>query len=145
MFEDQIEFIVDQYLAGTAPVGGDMVPQLVPHLVLGGAVYSSCTAGTQPGRQVEAQLFNYSESHALDEALAPSFPTTRHFTSPYAALHHALYRPPHPLYCSAFFQEVEETKEEAAAREREAREAEQRSEFEQIQEGRRLLPMFPYR
>jgi hypothetical protein len=40
---------------------------------------------------------------------------------------------------------VEETKEEAAAREREAREAEQRSEFEQIQEGRRLLPMFPYR
>lgn len=42
-------------------------------------------------------------------------------------------------------QEVEETKEEAAAREREAREAEQRSEFENIQAGRKLLPMFPYR
>ncbi|PRW59127.1 pre-mRNA-splicing factor ATP-dependent RNA helicase DHX16 isoform A [Chlorella sorokiniana] len=41
--------------------------------------------------------------------------------------------------------EVEETKEEKLKREREAREAEQRSEFEQIQEARKLLPMFPYR
>lgn len=40
---------------------------------------------------------------------------------------------------------MEETKEEKLKREREAREAEQRSEFEQIQEARRLLPMFPYR
>lgn len=41
--------------------------------------------------------------------------------------------------------EVEETKEERLQKEREAREAEQRSEFEQIQVGRKLLPMFPYR
>jgi len=40
---------------------------------------------------------------------------------------------------------VEESKEEKLKREREAREAEQRSEFEQIQEARKLLPMFPYR
>jgi hypothetical protein len=42
-------------------------------------------------------------------------------------------------------QDVEETKEEKLQREREAREAEQRSEFEAIQDARRLLPMFPYR
>ncbi len=42
-------------------------------------------------------------------------------------------------------QELEESKEEKLKREREAREAEQRSEFEQIQEARKQLPMFPYR
>lgn len=41
--------------------------------------------------------------------------------------------------------ELEESKEDKMKREREAREAEQRSEFEQIQEARKQLPMFPYR
>ncbi|KAL6774279.1 hypothetical protein ACKKBG_A24410 [Auxenochlorella protothecoides x Auxenochlorella symbiontica] len=39
----------------------------------------------------------------------------------------------------------EETREEQAERERQEREAEARTEFEQIQEDRRRLPMFPYR
>lgn len=51
----------------------------------------------------------------------------------------------HACRSSHLVQEVEETKEEKLKREREAREAEQRSEFEQIQEARKLLPMFPYR
>lgn len=42
-------------------------------------------------------------------------------------------------------QDLEESKEEKLKREREAREAEQRSEFEQIQEARKQLPMYPYR
>jgi hypothetical protein len=50
--------------------------------------------------------------------------------------------PAHPACCP---QEAEETKEEKLAREREEREAEQRSEFDQIQVARKLLPMFPYR
>ena len=41
--------------------------------------------------------------------------------------------------------ELEESKEERAAKERAARDEEKRSEFEKIQEGRRKLPMFPYR
>ena len=42
-------------------------------------------------------------------------------------------------------QDVEESKEEAMQRERAEREAEQRTEFEKLQAGRKLLPMFPYR
>ena len=41
--------------------------------------------------------------------------------------------------------EEEETKEARAEREREEREAEKRSAFDQIQEDRKKLPMFPYR
>lgn len=40
---------------------------------------------------------------------------------------------------------AEESKEERLIREREERDAEKRSEFDKIQEGRRNLPMFPYR
>jgi pre-mRNA-splicing factor ATP-dependent RNA helicase DHX16 len=40
---------------------------------------------------------------------------------------------------------AEESKEDRLNREREERENEKRSEFEKIQEGRRKLPMFPYR
>lgn len=42
-------------------------------------------------------------------------------------------------------QEVEESKEERMERERAERELEAKSEFEKLQEARRLLPMFPYR
>lgn len=41
--------------------------------------------------------------------------------------------------------EVEETAEERAAKERAIREAEKQSAFERLQEDRRKLPMFPYR
>jgi len=40
---------------------------------------------------------------------------------------------------------LEETKEQALERQRKEREQEKRSEFDRIQEGRRNLPMFPYR
>lgn len=40
---------------------------------------------------------------------------------------------------------MEETKEEKLERERAQRELEAKSEFEQLQETRRTLPMFPYR
>ena len=50
-----------------------------------------------------------------------------------------------PCLSACLLQEVEETKEEKLAREREEREAEQRSEYDQIQVSRKLLPMFPYR
>lgn len=103
MFEDQIEFIVDQYLAGTGPVS------------------NACThARYMPVRLYASVCFR-------KPVLAHSTQNTR--------IPHTRAAP----------QEVEETKEEAAKREREAREAEQRSEFENIQVARRLLPMFPYR
>ncbi|GAB4815704.1 hypothetical protein N2152v2_002750 [Parachlorella kessleri] len=41
--------------------------------------------------------------------------------------------------------EVEESKEERLERERQQRELQAKSEFEQLQEARRLLPMYPYR
>lgn len=40
---------------------------------------------------------------------------------------------------------MEENKEEKLERERAQRELEAKSEFEQLQEARRQLPMFPYR
>lgn len=42
-------------------------------------------------------------------------------------------------------QEKEETKEEKMRREREERESAKRSAFEEIQEDRKKLPMYPYR
>lgn len=132
VFEDQIEFIVDQYLQGTGPVSSSLLVFFLFVCLCDPA----CMLGPQgrPSMCLHGRIMPVQQSEAgmWASVCAPMQGNAKYE-------HRAC------AYALPCLQELEESKEDKMKREREAREAEQRSEFEQIQEARKQLPMFPYR
>ena len=158
VFEDQIEFIVDQYLAGSAPVS----------LILWSFVYFPSKQGSReegcvasvPGSWVGGCLPHRAAVCPIAVRSGP-WPSAFSLVCPLCSgpvglnprqavplltprYRYRLLTTPATRHPSTP-QDMEESKEDRMKREREEREAEQRSEFEQIQAARKLLPMFPYR
>jgi pre-mRNA-splicing factor ATP-dependent RNA helicase DHX16 len=136
VFEDQIEFIVDAYLAGERPVSRAVLLRGCFALRWVAALLRCCVLCACRRRHGcwcllvggGARVWSF---EAAARALFPCHEFLNRLRSPAPAA-------PRP-------QEAEESKEEAAERERGEREAERATEFERLQADRRKLPMFPYR